>query len=340
MKPLILYETTTFAEAVQLLDTNGSGFLPVVDEAGKLYGIITDGDIRRAVLHDKRHLKDIINTKPVVAQTSESRRSIVNRLFELKRRHMPVVDASGRYVEVIVLNDFAKRELTNRVVIMAGGLGSRLGELTRHIPKPMLNVNGKPILQKIIESFRAAGFGSFTLCLNYKPDVIQDYFRDGSTFGVSIDYTIEEKRLGTAGALCLIEKSKLTESFLVTNADIITSLNYADFLDAHNKSGAIATVCLKQYSMQMPYASIVTDDQGNLISLEEKPLVPFDINAGIYAFSPAALKYVPQEEFFDMTSLLLMLKDDRQKINTFRMDEYWIDIGRPVDFDRASQEYL
>jgi len=340
MKPLVLHGKTTFAEAVQLLDTNGSGFLPVVDDSGKLYGIITDGDIRRAVLKEERDLRKIINRNPVVAKSSESRRSITNRLIELKRRHMPVVDEAGRYLEVVVLNDFAKRELSNRVIIMAGGLGSRLGELTQHTPKPMLKVNGKPILQKIIESFREAGFRSFTLCLNYKPEVIQNYFQDGSSFEVSIDYTIEKKRLGTAGALCLIDKEKLTEPFLVTNADIITSLNYADFLDAHEKSGAIATVCTKQYSMQMPYASIMTDDQGNLIGLEEKPLIPFDINAGIYAFSPRVLRFVPNEEFFDMPSLLLLLKDDKQKISTFRMDEYWIDIGRPVDFDKASQGFV
>jgi dTDP-glucose pyrophosphorylase len=338
MLKLTLTEITTFSEAVQLLDKNGNGFLPVIDPDGKLLGILTDGDIRRAILREERDVRNMINTSPTVALSSESRMSIVKRLHALKRRHMPVVDERGYFVDVVVLNDFNERVIENRVVIMAGGLGSRLGELTKDIPKPMLKVSGRPILQRILESFRNAGFHNFTLCLNYKSGVIKDYFGNGSEFGIAIDYTLEHQRMGTAGALSLIDRDKLAQSFIVTNGDILTSLNFEDFLDTHNKYDSVATMCVKQYSMQLPYANIISDEEGNLISLEEKPMVPFYINAGIYALSPNVLPLIPPNEYFDMTTLLSTLREQKHTVRTFKMDDYWIDIGQPGDFIRANEE--
>lgn len=334
MHKLLLSQGATVDEAVRLLDANGNGFLPVVDAENKLLGIITDGDLRKALIRHQWTLDGIINTHPEVAGVSEPRVSIQQRLRSLKRRHMPVVDEQGRFVDVVVLDDFVSKSNDYTVVIMAGGLGSRLGELTLHTPKPMLPVNGKPILLRIVETFQSFGFSSFLFCLNYKAEVIQQYFGDGSKFGVSIEHVVEEKRLGTAGALGLIKPDQLSKPFIVTNGDILTSLNYEDFFDFHLKTKATATLCVKQYSMQLPYANVISDADGNLVALEEKPSIPFYVNAGIYAFQPTVLDFVAHNQYLDMPSLLVSLRQADCLVKTFRMDDYWVDIGQPQDYSR------
>lgn len=337
---LVLTNTTTFEQAVALLDANGNGFLPVIDVSGKLVGILTDGDVRRAILKNLRSVEEIVNRNPTVAKASEERNVVIRKLHQLKRRHMPLIDDRGHYVDVVILNDFNARTFDNAVVIMAGGLGTRLGELTRNTPKPMLPINGKPILERIVEGFKGFGFSKFIFCLNYKSEIIQDYFGKGEALGISIEYTLENKRLGTAGALSLVDKKTLNKPFIVTNGDIITSLNYEDFLDAHVKHNTVATMCVKQHSMQLPYANVISDEEGNLLNLEEKPLVPFYINAGIYAFDPSVLDHIPFNEYFDMTSLFSKLVSNNQRVRTFKMDDYWVDIGMPNDFRQANDTII
>lgn len=336
---LVLGHETTFEEAVELLDRIGSGFLPVVNQVGKLVGIITDGDIRRAFLKGTRSLDDIINRNPITATADTPHAEIERTLQRLRRRHMPVVDSQGNLVEVVILNDFTARVITNRVVIMAGGLGSRLGELTRDVPKPMLKVNGKPILLHLVEAFKRLGFKNFIFCLNYKSEVIQQFFGDGHQYGLHINYTLEDKRMGTAGALSLISRDQLTEDFIVTNGDILTSFNYEFLLDFHIKSRAMATMCVRQHSLQLPYANIVADGDGNLISLEEKPEIPFFINAGIYALDPRVLQHIPNNEYFDMTSLFHVLVSQQELIKTYKMEDYWVDIGLPNDFNKVNKSF-
>ncbi len=333
MNRLVLDNATTLEEGIKLLDANGNGFLPVTDESGKLIGIFTDGDLRKGILQKKISIQEMINRSPLTANISESRISIIKRLHELKRRHMPIVNDFGQFVDVVVLNDFNEHSQSNLVVIMAGGLGTRLGELTRHVPKPMLTVNDKPILQHILERFKSFGFNTFIVCLNYKADVIQDYFGNGSSFNVKIEYTIEKKRLGTAGALSLINRSQVAEQpFIVTNGDIITSVNYLNLINDHVRSKALATMCIKQYSMQLPYANVVIDDFNNMVDLEEKPSVPFFINTGIYAFNPSIFEYVPYNEYLDMPSLFQVIKKEDQTVKVFKMDEDWVDVGLPQDY--------
>jgi dTDP-glucose pyrophosphorylase len=337
---LVLKPDTTFEEAVKALDINGNGFLPIVDEYNKLIGILTDGDIRRAIIRNERNLQNIINKHPTTVGKDTPRTDIERQLRTMRRRHMPVVDEQGKFIEVIILNDFSEKIISNHVVIMAGGMGTRLGTLTKDTPKPMLNVNGKPILHRVIEAFKKLGFNNFIFCLNYRSDIIKDYFKDGSQFSVSITYTLENKRLGTAGALSLIPKATLKEPFIVTNADILTSFNYENLLDFHIKSHAAATMCVKQHSLQLPYANVISDETGNLIALEEKPLVPFFINAGIYALSPDVLNHVPHDEYFDMTSLFQELINKEKSIKTYKMEDYWVDIGLPAEYNKAIGDTL
>jgi dTDP-glucose pyrophosphorylase len=329
---LVLTELTTLEQAIALLDATGIGFLPVVNNEDKLVGIFTDGDLRKGLLKHENSVHKIINPTPITASIHESRNAIIQRLRQLKRGHMPIVDDEGKFIDVVVLNDFTTRQHTNMVVVMAGGLGSRLGELTRDTPKPMLLINGQPILKHIIENFKRAGFHQFVFCLNHKASIIQDYFNDGSELGVSINYTMEKKRLGTAGALSLLKKEKLQEPFIVTNADIITSLSYSNLMDFHSQQKAMATMCAKQYTMQLPYANIVIDEHENLIDLVEKPAVPFYVNAGIYVLNPPVLEQIPYNEYLDMPTLFHVLKKSDQSLKVFRMDADWIDVGLPQDF--------
>jgi dTDP-glucose pyrophosphorylase len=339
MEAFVYTAKAQLKEALELLDRNGNGFLPVVDITNKLIGILTDGDVRRGFIKGETDLLKILNTKPMVALTGESRLSIVDRLKRAKRRHMPIVDENGYFLDILVLNDYSERSFDNRVVIMAGGLGKRLGELTKEIPKPMLSINGKPILQTIIESFRDQGFKYFTLCLNYKANSIKNYFQEGHDLGVEIEYTEENTRMGTAGALSLIPKESLTKPFIVTNADILTNLQYEFILDYHTKSNVLASVCVRQHMIDIPYATVTRSSVGKLLTLKEKPSIPFFINAGIYVLDPEVVNFIPHEQYFDMTSLLSAMLDKQMEVGTFAMNDYWIDIGHPDDFLRATKDF-
>ena len=334
MNYLLYSASTTFEEAVRLLDQNGNGFLPIVDAENKLLGIITDGDLRRGVLNRTFDLNSIINKKPTVALNTESHVVIKKRLRELRRRHMPVVNENGELIEIVVLDEFDKIAHDNWVVIMAGGLGTRLGDLTKHIPKPMLEVGGKPMLLRIIDHFKSHGFAKFILCVNYKSEVIEKYFADGKQFGIEIRYTKENKRMGTAGALSLIDFN-IDKPFFVVNGDVLTSVNFDDFLNFHTSQNADATMCIKRYSYEVPYACVEFDSSMNLKGLKEKPTYDYFINTGMYILSPDCLTHLNKDEYFDMPGLFELLIENKKITKTFTIDDYWLDIGMKDDFNKA-----
>lgn len=335
MKYLELTENTTLNDAIILLDENGHGFLPIVDGAKKLLGIITDGDLRRALLNNKLSLSDIINTTPLTASDKTPIIEIKHQLKQLKRRHMPVVNENGMLVHVVVLDEFEAEQKENWVVIMAGGIGSRLGELTRNTPKPMLPVNGKPILENIIVDFKKQGFYRFILCVNHLSEIIESYFGDGSKWGVQILYTKEKQRLGTAGALSLIDVS-LNEPFIVANADLVVNVDFEALLNFHSLHDAFATMCVKLYSHEIPFACIEFDENNSLLELREKPSIDFFVNAGLYVFAPEAINEVPKNIYFDMPSLFEKIHQERKKVKIFQFNDFWLDIGRPDDYKKAN----
>ncbi|MEP0986294.1 nucleotidyltransferase family protein [Ekhidna sp.] len=336
--PYILTVDSTIKDLIRALDENGNGFLAVVDHQNRLQGIITDGDIRRAILNDVKEVHEVINSSPVTMPASSTRSEVEARLKILHRRHMPLIDQDGKLSKVIILDDFDIPSRGNYVVIMAGGLGSRLGELTKETPKPMLHVGGKPILEGIIDTFKEQGFKRFILSVNYKSHVIEEYFGNGKNFGVEIQYTQEKKRLGTAGALSLIDRSFIENPFFVINGDVLTSIDYEEMMDCHNNEKAIATMCLKKFSYQVPYACIEFDDQQNLLRLEEKPNKDYFINAGIYVLSPGALNHIPKDTFYDMPTLFEELIASNKVVKIFNNDHYWLDIGQPSDFKKAQKD--
>jgi NDP-sugar pyrophosphorylase family protein len=219
---------------------------------------------------------------------------------------------------------------------MAGGLGSRMHPLTRESPKPLLTVGSRPILETILSSLAGAGFERFFIAVNYKAEMVKAHFGDGARWGVRVEYLEEQERLGTAGALGLLP-GRPENAVLVMNADLLTKLDFQHLLDFHADSGADATMCVREYHLEVPFGVVETD--GHRISaIEEKPEHRFFVNAGIYMLEPTVLDYVAGDEALDMTDLFARLIEDGRETAAFLMREYWLDVGRPDDFERANSD--
>ncbi|MEY8198227.1 MAG: nucleotidyltransferase family protein [Colwellia sp.] len=337
-KPFILTESSAFEDLVRALNESGSGYLAIVNAQNSLIGIFTDADLRHAVLNKQFNIEEVINRKPKVLPASTSRRMVINQLKKLRRRHMPLVDAGGVYAGVVSLDDLEFNIKPNTVVIMAGGLGSRMGELTKETPKPMLKVGDKPVLERIIEHFADHGFTKFLISVNYKKEVIMDYFGNGYDFGVNIKYIEEKKRLGTAGALSLIDECP-EEDFFVVNGDVLTSLNYTKLLSWHESNSSQATMCVREFKYQVPYGVVEFDDSFNIDDMKEKPLLKNHVNAGIYVISPKILEYVPKETFYDMPTFFTEMKEKGSKLIAYVVSDYWIDIGMKEQYNQANYDF-
>ncbi len=335
---LVLTERSTLEDALRTMDRNGNGTLPVVDEYNKLIGLITDGDIRRGLLNKKTKLIDFVNKNPITLKDDISYQQAVQYLKNHHLRQILIVDDNNTLVKVVVLDDLELVSRPNSVVIMAGGLGTRLGELTNEVPKPMLKVGGRPILHNIVDSFKDFGFHNFIFCVNYKSHIIEDYFEDGDRYGVNINYCHEEKRMGTAGALSLIEQ-RFDEPIFVVNGDVLTTVNYHNFLRFHSNANAVASMCVKKINFQMPYAQVQIDSNLGITELREKPVHNYHINTGIYLLNQTALDLIPKGQFFDMTTLFDELIQNGHTVKGFQMDEYWVDIGKKEDYFKALQDY-
>jgi NDP-sugar pyrophosphorylase family protein len=221
-------------------------------------------------------------------------------------------------------------------VIMAGGEGARLRPYTQVIPKPLLPVGEKPILEIVINQLKNEGFDDFIITTGYQGDLIKAYFQDGSKLGVSIEYTTEETKMGTAGALSLIERN-VVSPFLIMNGDILTDLSLKRFMESHAAEGAILTVGVVRYKLNIPYGVIKSN--GNIFeSIEEKPQFFFDVGAGIYGASSEIFGYIAKGRGMDFPELIRILKRGGKKIRCFEIEEFWKDIGIMEDFQEVNQE--
>jgi dTDP-glucose pyrophosphorylase/predicted transcriptional regulator len=337
----VVHPSDSIREAMQHIDESGLQIAVVADEDNHLQGVVTDGDIRRGILEGidlNRSVQKVMNDAPITAHPQEDKQSLIDRMQARRIRQIPLVDDEGRVVSIEVLDDLLQPERrSNPVVIMAGGLGTRLRPLTEDCPKPLLEVGGQPILETIIEGFIAHGFQRFYLSVNYKSGMIEDYFGDGIDWGVDITYLHEEQRLGTAGPLSLLPE-RPDESLIVMNGDLLTKLNFVHLLDYHRDHDSIATMCVREHETQVPYGIIETDDQ-HMTGIEEKPTQRYFVNAGIYVLEPEALGLVPENEFFDMTKLFEEVIDRGADAAVFPVREYWQDIGRQEDLHRAKSDY-
>ena len=341
IQKLKLKINSTIKEALQIIDLGAVKFAIVVDNEDKLIGTLSDGDIRRAVLDGKvleNTIENIYCKEPTIANVNASKEEIINICTSKKLYQIPIVDDFGKVVSVDILDELLKpTAYPNKVVLMVGGLGTRLRPLTENTPKPMLHVGGKPILQTIVEKFASYGFVHIVMCVNYKSHVIQDYFGDGSKFGVNIEYIFEEQRMGTAGALTLLSEQP-NEAFFVMNGDLLTNVNFEHLLDYHMDNDSMATMCVREYDFQVPYG-VVNIDDGQITSIEEKPIHNFFVSAGIYMLDPKCIDLMPQDEFYDMPTLFERLIGMKENTISFPLREYWLDIGRIEEYEKANREY-
>jgi dTDP-glucose pyrophosphorylase/predicted transcriptional regulator len=333
--------SSTIKEALQIIDQGAVKFAIVVDENDKLLGTITDGDIRRAILDGKNineKIEDIYFREPTVVTVNHTREEIIHLCTSKKIYQIPVVDNEGKVVSIEILDELLKQnEHPNKVILMVGGLGTRLRPLTENTPKPMLHVGGKPILQTIVEKFVSYGFVNIVMCVGYKSNIIQDFFEDGSKFGATIEYVLEEKRMGTAGALSLLPEKPI-EPFFVMNGDLLTNVNFEHLLEFHTLNNATATMCVREYDFQVPYG-VVNMKDGKICSIEEKPVHKFFVSAGIYMLDPKTIDLIPKNEFYDMPTLFEKLIAMNENTVSFPLREYWLDIGRMEEYEKANLEY-
>lgn len=332
---------TTLREALQVIDRTGGRIALVVDARRQLLGTLSDGDIRRGLLKGLG-LADVValamHEHPTSARVDDDRASVLAQMRRLGFHQMPVVDAENRVVGMQTLDDFLAAPVRdNWVVIMAGGLGTRLSELTQSTPKPMLRVGSRPLLETIVRNLADQGFSHLFLAVNYMADQIEAHFDDGGQFGVEIRYLREPQRLGTAGALGLLPNAP-TAPVIVINADLLTKEDFGQLLDRHVLSGAEATMAVRNYEMQVPFG-VVREREGTIEAIEEKPVQRFLVNAGIYVLSPQALQKVQAGEYLDMPTLFQRLVDEGCTTRCCPITGFWLDIGRLGDYERANDEF-
>jgi len=340
-KNILLKPTSRLKEALKVIDSGAMQIALVLDDKEHLLGTLTDGDIRRGFLNDlslEDSIESIVFKTPTVCSVEDTKEKILEVAIAKKLHQIPIVDKDGKLVGIKEVDELLKQETkSNRVVLMVGGLGTRLRPLTEHTPKPMLKVGNKPILETIILNFKKYGFTNIVLCVSYKSEIIEEYFKDGSEFGVNIEYIHENKRMGTAGALSLM-REKLTESFFVMNGDLLTNINFENMMQYHLSNDAVATMGVREYDFQVPYG-VVNVDGVDILSIQEKPVHNFFVSGGVYSLSPDVLKYIPEDEFYDMPTLFEKLIEKKEKSISFAIHEYWLDIGRIEEFEKANNEF-
>lgn len=332
----------TLREVLATIDAATLQVALVVDEATRLLGIITDGDVRRALLRgvDLSALAEEVMTHRPVTASPDLKPAAIQRLMWANDLHqVPVIDANGVLVGLALHGTLLPRERLDRdVFLMAGGLGTRLGALTKRVPKPMLRIGDKPILELILDDLLAQGFHRFSIAVNYRAELIERHFGDGGRWGADVRYLRETKRLGTCGALSLIA-DRPTESFLVINGDILAKLSYQEMLDAHEATGAAATLAVRDYAVQVPFGVARMDGDGRVRELSEKPTERFAVNGGIYVLDPACLDLIPEDTPFDMTQLLDDLLARGLRVQGHRINDYWVDVGRASDLAQADADF-
>jgi len=313
----------------------------ITREDDRLVGVVTDGDIRRGILngHELESLvTEVMSEDPVTVHWQEDRPSIVQTMQDHRIHQVPVVDAEGRVVGIETIDDvLSPAERPNPVVVMAGGLGTRLRPITDDCPKPLVEVGGVPILQTILERLSAQGFRDVYLSVNYKADMIEDHFGNGTDWDLEITYLREREPRGTAGALSLLGDPP-DVPLLVMNGDLLTTLNFGRLIDFHRKQSVMATMCVRGRDVEIPYGVIETNG-GKIADIEEKPTDRYFVNAGIYVLESDTLDYVPEETFYHMTDLFQRLVDEGGDVTAYPIQEYWRDVGKKEDLREAQEEF-
>ncbi|MDO8319253.1 nucleotidyltransferase family protein [Rhodoferax sp.] len=332
--------TATIQQAIANLDQVAIKIVLVVNEHGELEGTISDGDIRRGLLKGldlNSPITNVIHRNALVVPPEMTREMVMQLMAANKIQQIPAVDEHRHVVGLHLWDEIATPTVRpNLMVIMAGGMGTRLRPHTENCPKPLLPVAGKPMLEHIIEHAKLEGFSHFVLAIHYLGHMIEDKFGNGERLGVQIDYLREQSPLGTAGALGLLNP-RPDAAFVVTNGDVITDINYGELLDFHLRHSAAATMAVRVHEWQHPFGVVQTDGI-EIVGFEEKPIARSHINAGVYALDPNILSILRHDARCDMPTLFERLQAQSKRTVAYPMHEPWLDVGRPDDLNRANNE--
>lgn len=340
-KDVAISEHTSFGETIKKVDQHEKSIALIIDENSRLLGIMTDGDIRKAILKGiklNENVKKTMNKNPFCLKPGYADGEMIRIMKEQNVYHLPIVDGEKILKGIVFKQTFVQQKvLLCPVVIMAGGLGSRLFPLTEDKPKPLLEVSGKPMIVHVLEKFRDEGAREFFICVNYKSTMIEDYLGDGSKLRVKITYIKEADRLGTSGALSLLPE--ISSPFFVTNADVLASVNFKAMYQFHLDNESILTMAIKKIQFDVPYGTVALE-HNRIIDLSEKPSVENYINAGIYVIDNHCVREIPASQHYDMTDFISHLLSKNRKISGYLINGNWTDIGQLKDYWSANSNEL
>jgi dTDP-glucose pyrophosphorylase/CBS domain-containing protein len=337
-------ETASIREVIECIDrSRWIGLALLVDDEERLVNTISDGDVRRGVLAGvslDAQVRELLPIKattphptPTTAPATAEPAELLRIMQENQVRSAPLVDGAGRIIDVVTLQELLPQPATPiQAVIMAGGFGRRLLPYTEDLPKPMLHVDGRPLLERIVERLRDSGISQINVTTHFKPEKIVEHFGDGQEFGVDISYVNEDRPLGTGGALGLLPKPQ--DTTLVINGDVLTQVDFRTMLMYHRQHDADMTVAVSQYGLAVPFG-VVECEGPRICRLQEKPQLNVLVNAGIYLLEPTVYDFVDNGEPLQMTDLITRLLDSGRAVVSFPIFEQWIDIGRHDDYARA-----
>lgn len=341
-KSILLRSNAILKDAIRLLENSDKGIVLVVDEINTLLGTITDGDIRRSLLTGLNlevQVKEVMTKNMIVLDENEEHLQNKAEILMIKNdiRQIPIIDNENKVVDLITFKDIHKSvpQKLPMVVIMAGGLGSRLLPLTQNIPKPMLKLGQKPMLEIVLNNCIKVGLKDFYFAVNHLKDQIIDYFGNGSKWGVAIKYLQEDRPLGTAGALKLLDVEE-DRPILVLNGDVLTTLNIANLINFHYKYSSLATICVREHVEKLAYGVVHLSNE-KVKSIEEKPSFSSYVNAGIYLLEPNILEFIQEEKPIDMPELLNLVLEKNMNVSACPIHEYWLDVGQPETFSKAKE---
>ncbi|MBI5445147.1 MAG: nucleotidyltransferase family protein [Deltaproteobacteria bacterium] len=327
-------------ETMEAIDGGACEIALVVDEEGRLLGTVTDGDIRRALLGGRglsSPVNPVMNRRFTAVGRSAPRTEVLDLMRARTLGQVPIVDEDGRLVGLHLLREIlGATPRPNWAIVMAGGRGERLRPLTDSLPKPMVPVAGRPILERIVLHLVGSGIRRVFLAVNYMAEVIEQHFRDGAAFGCEIEYLREDRPLGTGGALTLLPKSP-DHPVLALNGDLLTQFDVGALLAWHETHAATATVAVREYRQSIPFG-VVDLDGGHVVRLREKPTHAFKINAGIYVLSPGLISRVPSGVEYPMPALLEECLARGERVAAYGLEDEWLDVGNRATLQRARGE--
>lgn len=341
IKQIIVDKNASILNTIKVLEKTHYKIVLITSNK-KLEGIVTDGDIRKSLLTNfslNKKVSTIMNKKPSVVLNTSDHFIKSNKLIEKKKHlHVPLVNKNNEILGLYMLDLISFNKIDNTFFfILAGGKGERLRPITNTIPKPMIKISGKPILEHIIDKVKKEGFYNVFISVNYLSDKIKKYFKNGQKHKLEINYIEENKPLGTIGSLRLLD-TRGTENVIVTNADVYTKANYKDILNFHKKTKSDFTIVVKEYLNEIPYG--VVKIKGNkLVKINEKPSSFEYINAGIYVIKSSSIKFIPQNKRYNSVELIEKLISKNKKVSCYLSYEKWADIGSKKELDKIKFEF-